>query len=149
MYNLMLGQEEQFEDILTLCEKFYSETPYANKVEWNEDSAAKHIFNIMDSGFFILAYHEEAPVALIGCMVSPFYANHTKNACAEMMWYVHPKHRGTALAMKLVQEAEMLAKDEDCVIMSMSSLSTTPPGVERFYGRLGYAPVEHSYVKEL
>lgn len=149
MYNLMLGQEEQFEDIFSLCNKFYEETPFASKVAFDEDSASAHIFKVLDGGFFVLAYEEEKPIGLIGCMVQPFFANHAKNACAEMMWYVDPEHRGTRLALELILTAEQLAKDDDCILMSMSALSTSPASVGKFYERLGYVPTETGFLKEL
>lgn len=149
MYNLVFGEEDQFEDIFSLCNKFYEETPFAAKVDFDEDSASNHIFKVMDNGFFVVAYDEEVPVGLIGCMVSPFFANNNKNVCNELMWYVHPDHRGGRLALELILTAEQLARNEECVLMSMSALSTTPAGVGKFYERLGYSPTESAYLKEL
>ena len=149
MYNLRIGEEYDIESILAMCKKFYEASPYSSLIEFDEDSATNHIFNIMDNGFFILATHGEDVVGMIGCFIQPHVANVNKKICSEALWWVEEEHRNSGLGVMLVRTAEEFAKLDGCAAISMSSLSTSFGDIGKLYAKLGYESIERAYIKRI
>ena len=147
MFDIKLAEEDDFEDVLALCRKFYTDTPYAKMIPFDEDSAVAHIWKIYDNGFVLLAKDGEEAVGLIGCLISPFHANAQFTMCNECFWFVDEKHRKGSLGLRLMKEAERLAVHDGCTMMVMSSLSNSPKGLDNVLKKLGYVAQESSYVK--
>lgn len=57
--------------------------------------------------------------------------------------WVHPDHRGHAVAAALVKAVQQWARDEGAVRVSLWVTQTNQPAV-RLYQRLGFAPTGHS-----
>lgn len=147
MYNIQLAEDEDFEDVLAMCRKFYSETTYAKMIPFDEDSAVAHIWKMYDGGFVLVAKDGDKPIGVIGCFVQPFHANQSFLVCAEAFWYVEEKYRKGSLGLRLMKEAETLARHDGCTLMVMSGLSTSPEGLDAVLGRLGYRKEDTSYIK--
>lgn len=147
MFDIKLAEEDDFEDVLALCRKFYTDTPYAKMIPFDEDSAVAHIWKIYDNGFVLLAKDGEEAVGLIGCLITPHTANQSFTVCQEVFWYVDEVHRKGTLGWRLVKEAESLAIHDGCSLIVLSTLSSSPASLPTLLERKGYAAQEFSYIK--
>lgn len=64
----------------------------------------------------------------------------------ETVWYVSECARGRG-SIKMLDAYEQWARDQDCDVIGMASLSTND--VSKLYERKGYAPAETHFVKNL
>lgn len=71
-------------------------------------------------------------------LVGPF------KQCAEIAWWVDPSKRGGSLKMLTLYEE--WAKSKGAKLIEVKSLSKFPE-TEKIYSRLGYQPVETSWLK--
>lgn len=150
-YNLRLATEQDIEVLLSMGEKFYSESPFPAFAEWDTDSANLHIFNILDNGVIILAETADTAevVGLVALMCVPWPYNAKIMMATEMAFYIEPEHRGLSLAKAMKECAEAAAELEGCKVMSLMALSTTPPQADMLYRQSGFQPIETAYLKAL
>lgn len=86
-------------------------------------------------GFVLLAYY-------------PLAWDHNLRCAGELAWYLAPELRGGKLGVKLLAQAENLAKLRDCTYMAMISMSHSMD-LGPLYEKLGYIETEKTYTKEL
>lgn len=72
-----------------------------------------------------------------------------KTVALEMFWYILPEYRGTG-GVRLLKRFEEWAREQGCdeVVMILLECSMADK-LDKFYQRIGYAPMERSYRKEL
>jgi len=84
---------------------------------------------------------------------------YTGAKCAlETFWYVMPEQRSGSLIIRLLNEFERWATEENCQRIHISCLtgwlskksnSSTAEQIAKFFERLGYKPIETLYIKTL
>lgn len=150
-YNLRLATEQDIDVLLELGKAFYEESPFPAYAEWDEDSASLHIFHVIDSGVIILAEKAETSeiVGMVGLLCTPWPYNGNKMLATEVAFYIRPENRGTNLAVAMKECAEAAAELEGCSMMSLMTLSSSPPVVDKMYRRAGFQPTETAYLKAL
>lgn len=128
------------------------DTPYANIPVDKE-----HLFNVVanfnqeNSQFFFMYDRQKNIVGLLAGIVTDqhFLWAGTKIA-SELFWYVHPDHRGSKKALKLILEYEAWARSKGCRYITMAHFSNLlGKKLARLYKKLEYVPIEVSYIKEL
>lgn len=149
MYNVVLATENDFEAIMDMSRKFYASTHYADVIDWHEDSAAVFIFDLLDNGFILLAKKDEETVGMIACKFTHTPANMHIKICSETMWWMEPEYRGGRAALMLLKNAEDICKYEECKMFTMSSLATSPKGIDGMLKKLGWNHEESAYIKRI
>ena len=83
----------------------------------------------------------------LGVSVQPFLWNMQLTEMSELFFWVHPGAPVTA-ALVLLRRAMADAEAERIDIVTFVSLATSSKKVGRIYERLGFKPVQQSYMKE-
>lgn len=65
----------------------------------------------------------------------------------ELAWFIDPNHRSGRAGYHLLRSAEAWARQKGLHMLKMVAPSNTDVG--RFYSRVGYAPLETAYIKQL
>lgn len=86
-------------------------------------------------GFVLLTYY-------------PLVWDSTIKCAGELAWYVAPELRGGSAGIKLLQQAEKLAKIRGCEYMAMVAMMHSMD-LGPLYERMGYIETERTYTKEL
>jgi RimJ/RimL family protein N-acetyltransferase len=150
-YNLRLATEEDVDVLLEMGRKFYATTPFARLAEYNEDAASIDAFGMIDNGYLIVAEHVESGevIGMLGALYAPLPFTLDKTIAVERMFWIEPEHRGTTLAKEMLAVTEAAMREEGAEVLVLSSLSTSPTGVDKLYRFMGYQQTESSYMKEL
>lgn len=114
-------------------------TPDPQRIAMAVDSVLQH-------GFACVAQDRDgAAVGMLGCLVGPHPLTGVLTAF-EVAWYLHPSNRGGTAAKRLVDAAEIAARDHFAVRIQIGA----PDGrVGVFLERAGYWCVETQFAKEL
>lgn len=151
MYNIRKADENDFERVFDMAHKFYQTTIHAQTGKFNVESAVDEYIQMLHAGFMMVAELDEDVIGVIGCVVcpAPFPMDNTLNICIEKLWWVEPEYRGSSVGPRMLDAAELEAKEMGAAKMVMSKLSTSPPQVGDYYEKRGYLPEETLYFKEL
>lgn len=119
--------------------------PYAGIIKDNPDCARAFAERVLSGGTVLLGEENGMVVGLLGFVMADHHFSGQRYA-AELMWYVEPEYRKGGIAMKLMWEAERLAKT-----MGAETMIFTAPNdsVGAIYKRFGYEPMEVAYRKVL
>ena len=97
---------ERLQDILRLGIAMQQEGDY-NVVPFDIAAAANSIMGMVihnPEGFGMLAYTDEGePVGMLAGSISPYFFSDGKLA-SDFVWFVSPEHRGSRVALKLLQK---------------------------------------------
>lgn len=141
---LRMATETDADALVAMGIKFLH-TVYADKIRPSAEAMRKFSLGLMlspNAEIFIAESHNE-PIGMIGLMryEHPMSGEVT---VSEVMWWMDPAHRGAG--MRLFRLGEAWAKDRGAAVIQMIAPS---PEVERFYGRVGYEPVERTYQRRI
>jgi len=140
--------EQDIPRIVELGSQSLVDGPYRGVIKDNPAQAARLALQVLkDVHGKILLYENEfhKVVGLLGFFISPNYFTGEPTA-NEVMWYVTPDERKGGGAIKLLWEAEKLAKE-----LGAKHMGFTAPNadVSALYKRFGYEMLEVSFVKAL
>lgn len=139
---------EDMEVMLTLGLAFFTETILAELMEYDRAST-EATFRAMlqnpNAAIFLVERAGEV-VGGAGAICAPHYFNRTALTCQELFWYVAPAHRGGSDSARLVVALEQFAASRGAALMAFAAMSTSPPGVAKFYQSRGYHETETYYL---
>lgn len=115
-------------------------------IEYDEDSVAGMIENLIDGENAVVFVDEEVKSAIAG-LVYPFYFNTSIISGNEMFWWVSPEKRGSGL--KLMDKLENWARDKGADLFQVTCLHEGHAKIGEYYQRRGYKPTEHNYMRTL
>lgn len=143
---------EDLPRIMEWGRKFWSQTAYA-AIPFCPESLHAACNEMMSVGTLFVVTTEASefrePVGALGFAIGPLYANKSKFVATELFWYIDPAARelGAGAALMAHGEREMF-EAFGCTAVSMIALEQVSPAkVGAIYGKLGYIPAEHVYVK--
>lgn len=67
----------------------------------------------------------------------------------ELVWWLHPDHRGGMSAIRLVKTGEAMAAERGATVINMSVLANSPEEASALLRLLGYAPTHTIWSKRL
>lgn len=142
------AKSEDVPEIVKLGSQSLVDGPYAGMLKDTPEHSAEFALTVIlgSKGKILLYENDEGKVAgLLGFIVFPHYFTKEPTA-TEIMWYVLPEERKGCGAIKLLWEAEKVAKE-----MGATRMGFTAPNeeVSALYARFGYKKVEVTYMKEL
>lgn len=108
---------------------------------------AEAIFNILKNPNVETLVAEDNGKVFGGISViyCPYIWNQKLLACEELFWWTNP---GSPLrAGKMLMDEMMNRIEKKGAIAVFKALLASPKGVSRYYGRLGFSPVEISYMR--
>jgi GNAT superfamily N-acetyltransferase len=144
--------------VLSLARRFVSRSPFAQFVEYDEETTRGTILQALDRGIvFVLelppevdSYGTPKPPKVVGAIMGalmPLWFSRELTAI-ELGWWVDDDHRGHGSALRL--KFEEWARQMRAPVVSMSDVvldDATPAGT--LYERAGYEMVERSWMKGL
>lgn len=139
---------EDIPKVVELARRFLHEGPYATELEDNPEWALQCAKNLFAApGSVILVADCEGEV--VGAFVLYIY-NHLFSGVltgVELMWYVEPEHRPGGISLKLLAEAERIAREAGCKRMQLTAPSEEVGNLYRYCG--GYKKIEVCYQRKL
>ena len=140
--------------LLVLGRQFHAESRYADLGLEFDPLVLRDNFESLidesnpDAGVFVAERSEE--IVGMACVIRsrPFMSR--ARVAAELFWWIRPEYRGTVDAVRLMLALERWAKESGCTVMTMMDLlpiESSPAAA--IYTRLGYTPVERSWIKKV
>jgi GNAT superfamily N-acetyltransferase len=147
---LKIATWDDYVHIKTMCLNFAQASPYAD-VEIDKEKMEELISDILEGdgtkSIIILGVVDDKPVAMMAA--SEMLLNRQFIA-QEVIFWVEPEHRGSRLALKLMEAYEFWAKKVGCSFTQMSLVETEQAQkIARLYERKGYAPIERGFLKRV
>ena len=137
---MRVATHDDVERIIDMGERFVREK-YAGHIGVSREASAATLAMMIESPNMLLLVEEHGVIGVI-LFKHPFSG---ELVASETFWWVDPEHRGAGI--RLMREAERWARERGAVKMQMGE----PAGsaMARFYERVGYAPIESTYQREL
>jgi len=122
-----------------------------NFVDFSANKALAFIYSAqapMSEQFLILLMSDNEPVGfLAGLLFSPPFSDTL--LAAEVGFYIRKEHRGTRKAVEMLKAFEDWAAAKGARFSSLVSQGASDVDPSDFYIKLGYAPIEETFVKRL
>jgi GNAT superfamily N-acetyltransferase len=131
--------------ISELASRSLVDGPYAGIIEDKPAQARKCAEAVMQNGTILLGEENGEVVGVLGFIRADHHFSGQPYA-AELMWYVLPEHRAGGLGLKLLWEAERLAKAAGAKSMAFTAPNDATAAL---YERFGYHKLEVTYQKDL
>jgi GNAT superfamily N-acetyltransferase len=126
--------------LLEMGKAFADEAGVTARVGWDDDSVAEMLEGLILSDDGIVLVSERG---MIGGVVYPHPFNASVRVFVEMFWR---SEDGQGLALLKAAEAQAEARGATkSVMVAMDGMERT----QRLYGRLGYAPCEMQFIKDI
>lgn len=129
--------------LLEMVHHFLAATIYAETIDVAHLPVA--LDQLLTIGVFVVAEQDGALVGMLGGMVYDHFLTNARTA-NECVWWVEPSARGGVVAKGLLTAFEAWARERGARFIDIGSWN---PRLDRWYARLGYAPRERLFVKEL
>lgn len=140
------GQITDFDQILPLCEQFWSYTEYDEPFEPEE--ALNKLNLACEFGLLGVVELDDEIVGFCAGAKAPLLGNANSVVGVELAWWINPEHRNSRWGSKLFDFMEQLARDAGIKYWCMVSLqSCNPDPVNRFYESKGYHLTEMTYMR--
>jgi len=150
-YSLRFATKEDVIPLAILGKQFTKESKNSKLFGWNMQKVYDSLFNIIDRDDFcvICLVNDAEVVGMLIALVTPCFFSDVSQA-VEIAWYIDPDHRGTRVALKMINEYERWAKEAGAVCTNMINLEVlNGDKVARMYNKRGYTLVENTFLKEL
>lgn len=144
-----LAKPEDVSIIVNLMENFHRESPY-RAVRFDSFKSKEFILGVIKGNIrnhiCLVALKDEGVVGfIVGGLAEPVFS--TTKIASELGWFVKPEARGTKASYLLFKAYEDWAYRAGAKIVQSAYLPELTPGLDKFYDREGYHPVEQSYIK--
>lgn len=133
--------------VVRLCELFWKESRYS--LPFDKGSIEELYDQVIQNEDAILLVSEEnnkITGILAACLSRTLFS--PTPIAIELAWFIKEEYRGRSDAIRLMKTYEEWARFKGCHSVCMADLTQTND-LEKFYTRMGYSPVEQSYIKEL
>lgn len=144
---IRLASEADVPRVVEMGRRFLAEGPYRNQLaDVPEVSTRIAAFAVTTDKCRVLVSELEGQVTgVLAFILFPHYFSGELTA-GEMIWYVEPEHRPGGVALRLLWEAERMAKE-----MGAERMQVTAPtsAVSDLYKRFGYDAVEVTFQKRI
>lgn len=142
------AKPEDVPQIVMLGSRSLIDGPYAGMLKDTPEHSAEFALTVIlaGNGKVLVLENDEGKVSgLLGFIIFPHYFTKEPTA-TEIMWYVLPEERKGGGGIKLLWEAEKVAKE-----MGATRMGFTAPNedVSALYKRFGYKKVEVTFMKSL
>ena len=149
-YSIRKAAKEDVIDLAILGKQFVKESQNGF-LGWNSSKVYDSLLDAVgrnDFGIFVLCADTEV-VGMLIAFVAPCFFSDVVQA-SEIAWYVDPEHRGSRMAVKMLDYFESWAEDQGAVCANLMNLDVlNADKVAKMYNKRGYRLAENTFVKEL
>jgi len=139
--------QEDVSRIVEMGSRSLREGPYSGMIADVPAQSQRLAEQVMSApgGTILLSDEDGSATGLIAFIVCahPFSG---ETVATELMWYVEPEHRPGGIGMRLLWEAEKLAKEKGALKMQFTAPTSQ---IGDIYRRFGYRKIEETFLKEL
>lgn len=142
------AKPEDVPEIVRLGSRSLVDGPYAGMIKDSPETSAEFALTVILGlkGKVLLYENDKGKICgLLAFIIFPHYFTKEPTA-TEIMWYVEPEERAGGAGLKLLWEAEKVAKEMGATRMGFSAPNEDVAGL---YKRFGYKKLEVTYMKEL
>jgi len=138
------GKKEDAYEFMYLVKQMVKDVGYPFKVDMKKTIETGEAMPDNPLFFYWVAEHDDEVVGfLVAAKNQTVFSSEV--IASELGWYVHPDHRKSTAAMRLLREYEKWAKDCDYVTLSDVQGSMD---MDEVYTRRGYELEERTYVRK-
>lgn len=137
--------KEDLPRIVELGSRSLQDGPYAGIIQDHPEQARKFAAYVLENGCVLLGEEDGKVVGLIGFILADHHFSGQKYA-TELMWYVEMEHRKGGIAVKLLWEAEKIAKEKGALDFCVTAPNDE---VAALYARFGFQKLEVTFRKAL
>lgn len=144
-----LAKPEDATAIVDLMRDFHKDSPY-RAIRFDSTKSKEFISGVIKGNvrnhICLIALKDDKVVGfIVGAMGdAPFSSD---KIASELGWFVKKEARGTKASYLLFKAYEDWAYRAGAKIVQSAYLPELTPGLDKFYDREGYRPVEQSYIK--
>jgi len=121
----------------------------ARQIDVDPETLAFTVKGLIESGIFKVAVNGSV-IGGAGALVFPHWWNASELVAQELFWFVDEDYRNTSAGIRLLLALEESAKSMGAKKMMMLCLEELDgEKVSKMYHKLGYAPQEQTFVKDL
>jgi len=137
--------------IADLGDEFWGQTVYAKQgAVYHGEQARKFLYQIINNGIVLVAEDDDGVQGFILLAIVPIPWCLDALTATELAYYVTPEKRKGGAGIRLLREAENVAKDRGIKYISMAHVNSVDPATpESVYTRLGYSKTETFFSKDL
>lgn len=142
---------EDLSKYIVCARLFHKNSPIKDMVEFDDEWFADFFMSNQTNNDVLLlsAIVNGEIVGIAGAISYRYYFSSTAKATQELYWWVDPMHRGI-VGKRMLNVLEAWAKSNGSTHMMMIALEDEHHDTMRkLYKRIGYVPVEHTFMKEL
>lgn len=144
-----LAKPEDVPFIVDLMREFHHDSPY-KIVRFEKNKSKDFILGVIKGNIrnhiCLVALREDRVVGFIVGAIgdTPFSSD---KIASELGWFVQREARGTKASYLLFKAYEDWAYRAGAKLVQSAYLPSLTPGLDKFYDREGFHPVEQSYIK--
>lgn len=148
---LKLPEEQDREDCIRMAKNFFEASPFSNLKFSREGLDAFFNQYLVDKNsciIILLCSNEGENVGMVcGIAQNPLFSS--EQIASELAWWVDEEYRHNGKSAELMYAFEDWGKRIGAKASSLASIEGfSPPGVDKFYTKMGYHRSENSYYKE-
>ena len=138
--------------LLELGRLFHAESQYeAFGVDFDDEELASAFEQLLDTeaGAIFVAERSGLVCGMAAVAITKAFMSRRALAVEPFFW-MHPEHRGSLDAVRLILALEKWAATNGCVALTMIELDRIPGSpASRIYRKLGYEPAERTWIKKV
>lgn len=139
--------------LINIGDLFYREGGFADRgLRIKDDDLGKFLLFLINSpnGILLVVEDNEVVIGTIGGIVNPWFLDFSQSILIENWFWVHPDHRNRKAGSLLLSEFEVAGKDIGVSHVCMVTLdSREEERLMGYYRSVGYAHLEHHFIKEI
>jgi hypothetical protein len=143
-----LATVEDIEKIVEMGRHFLMASPYKQFLQDKPEAAALFALSILQSmaGRILVSEGDKGVNGVFAFIMAPHYLSGEMTAM-ELIWYVEPEARAGGISLKLLAEAEKMARELGVKRMQLTAPSEEVGNLYRYCG--GYKKMEVTYQRDL
>lgn len=132
--------------MLAMGRDFHVESNWGQWADFDADSFETTLTTFIEQpNWRVLVYDSDGPKGFICGVLTPLYFNHNVSVAQELLWWVHPDHRGGVGSQLL----EAFHQGADFGLQTVGATVPRSEVVKAALERKGWQPVEHNFIKDL
>lgn len=141
------GRPEDLERIVEMTGHFINQTNYSTLLKFMPKAVREIASRVIDHGVCLVAEEDGQVVGML-CAFLLVEPVSNQPMADELCWWVEPSARGSrSVGPRLLRSFENIARQKGAKLCKMVAPAGSDVGT--FYERIGYSPVETSYIKRL
>ena len=143
---IRLATLSDMEQLLRMGKSFFDVSGYGQLTDFNYKDTEIILISLIEQDSLLT----DGKNGMIGFLVFPMFMNSAYTLSQELFWWVDEDVRNTGVGIKILRDAERLAKEKGATTMMMLSIDDlNGDSINKLYKKLGYRERERTYMRSL